>query len=147
MICSTPGAPAFPAARASSFTTPAASAPRSEVHWPWSTSTDPWIRSAMASLPLATFLIVTCSPAAAFTAALARGQRLAATSRTDVEKALAKYTTISKQTAAVMATGTFPQSVTTAALVRVGDLIQHEQGFKPGVSVNVTGLAKEMTSR
>jgi NitT/TauT family transport system substrate-binding protein len=85
--------------------------------------------------------------AAAFTAALARGQELAATSRTDVEKALARYTTISKQTAAVMATGTFPQSVTTAALVRVGDLIQQEHGFKPGVMVNVTALAQEMTSR
>lgn len=85
--------------------------------------------------------------AAAFTAALARGQRVAATSRPDVEKALATYTTISKQTAAIMATGTFPQTVTTAALIRVGDLIQHEHGFKPGVSVNVTALAREMTSR
>jgi NitT/TauT family transport system substrate-binding protein len=85
--------------------------------------------------------------AAAFTAALARGQKLAATSRPDVEKALAKYTTISKQTAAIMATGTFPQTVTTAALVRVGDLIQQEHGFKPGVTVNVTALAREMTSR
>jgi ABC-type nitrate/sulfonate/bicarbonate transport system substrate-binding protein len=83
--------------------------------------------------------------AAAFTAALARGQRLAATSRTDVEKALAKYTTISKQTAAVMATGTFPQSVTTAALVRVGDLMRQEHGFKPGLRVSVSELAREMT--
>jgi NitT/TauT family transport system substrate-binding protein len=85
--------------------------------------------------------------AAAFTAALARGQELAATSRPDVEKALARYTTISKQTAAVMATGTFPQSVTTASLVRVGDLIQQEHGFKPGLHVNVAALAREMTSR
>jgi NitT/TauT family transport system substrate-binding protein len=85
--------------------------------------------------------------AAAFTAALARGQRLAATSRPDVEKALARYTTISKQTAAIMATGTFPQSVTTAALVRIGDLMQEQHGFKPGLTVNVTALAKEMTSR
>jgi NitT/TauT family transport system substrate-binding protein len=85
--------------------------------------------------------------AAAFTAALARGQRLAATSRPDVEKALARYTTISKQTAAVMATGTFPQSVTTAALVRVGDLIQQEHGFPHGLRVNVSQLAQEMTSR
>jgi NitT/TauT family transport system substrate-binding protein len=85
--------------------------------------------------------------AAAFTAALARGQRLAATSRPDVEKALTKYTTISKQTAAVMATGIFPQSVTPAALVRVGDLIQQQHGFKPGLRVNVTKLATEMTSR
>jgi NitT/TauT family transport system substrate-binding protein len=85
--------------------------------------------------------------AVAFTAALARGQQLAATSRTDVEKALARYTTISKQTAAVMATGTFPQTVTTAALVRVGDLIQQEHGFRPGLRVNVPALAREMTSR
>jgi NitT/TauT family transport system substrate-binding protein len=83
--------------------------------------------------------------AAAFTAALARGQRLAATSRPDVEKALAKYTTISKQTAAIMATGTFPQSVTTAALVRVGDLMQAEHGFRPRTHVNVRALAQEMT--
>jgi hypothetical protein len=44
-----------------------------------------------------------------------------------------------------MATGTFPQSVTTTALVRVGDLIQQEHGFKPGLHVNVTQLAREMT--
>ena len=83
--------------------------------------------------------------AAAFTEALARGQELAATSRPDVEKALAKYTTISKQTAAIMATGTFPQSVTTAALVRVADLMQQQHGFKPGLHVNVTALAQEIT--
>jgi NitT/TauT family transport system substrate-binding protein len=83
--------------------------------------------------------------AAAFTAALARSQRLAATSRPDVEKALARYTTISKQTAEIMATGTFPQSVTTAALVRVGDLMQAEHGFRPGTQVNVRALAQEMT--
>jgi NitT/TauT family transport system substrate-binding protein len=83
--------------------------------------------------------------AAAFTRALARGQQLAATSRPDVQQALARYTTISKQTAALMATGTFPQSVTIAALVRVGDLVQQEHGFKPGLTVNATALAKEMT--
>jgi NitT/TauT family transport system substrate-binding protein len=83
--------------------------------------------------------------AAAFTRALARGQQLAATSRLDVEKALIKYTTISKQTAAVMATGTFPQSVTTAALIRVAGLMQREHGFRPGVKVNVSHLAQEMT--
>jgi NitT/TauT family transport system substrate-binding protein len=85
--------------------------------------------------------------AAAFTAALAKGQRLAATSRLTVQQALTRYTTISGQTAAVMATGTFPQSVTTAALARVGDLMQDEHGFKPGLRVNVTALAREMTSR
>jgi NitT/TauT family transport system substrate-binding protein len=85
--------------------------------------------------------------AAAFTAALARGQRLAATSRPDVEKALARYTTISKQTAAVMATGTFPQSVTTAALVRVADLMVQEGGLKLPKGLSAGRLAEEMTSR
>jgi NitT/TauT family transport system substrate-binding protein len=83
--------------------------------------------------------------AAAFTAALARGQRLAATSRPDVEKALARYTTISKQTAAVMATGTFPQSVTTAALVRVADLMVQQGGLKLPKALSAGRLAEEMT--
>jgi NitT/TauT family transport system substrate-binding protein len=83
--------------------------------------------------------------AAAFTAALARGQRLAATSRPDVEKALATYTTISKQTAAVMATGTFPQSVTTAALVRVADLMVQQGGLKLPKALSAGRLAEEMT--
>ena len=55
------------------------------------------------------------------------------------------YTTISKQTAAIMATGTFPLSVTAVALGRVGDLMQEEHGLEP--SVNVTALAREMTAR
>jgi NitT/TauT family transport system substrate-binding protein len=82
--------------------------------------------------------------AAAFTRALARGQQLAATNRPDVEKALVKYTTISKQTAALMATGTFPQAVTVADLVRVAGLIQREHGFKPGEKVNASRLAQEL---
>jgi NitT/TauT family transport system substrate-binding protein len=82
--------------------------------------------------------------AAAFTRALARGQRLAATSRLDVNQALIRYTTISRQTAAVMATGTFPQSVTTAALVRVAGLVQREHGFRPGSNINISHLAQEM---
>ena len=83
--------------------------------------------------------------AAAFTAALAKGQQVAATSRPAVEKALIANTTISKQTAAIMATGTFPLSVTAVALGRVGDLMQEEHALKP--SVNVTALAREMTAR
>ena len=82
--------------------------------------------------------------AAAFTRALAKGQQIAAASRPAVEKALIKNTTISKQTAAIMATGTFPLSVTPVALGRVADLMQEEHALKP--SVNVTKLAREMTA-
>jgi NMT1/THI5 like len=64
--------------------------------------------------------------AAAFTRALEQGQRVAATSRPAVEKALLKNTTISKQTAAIMALGTFPLGVTAVQLGRVGDLMQEE---------------------
>ena len=83
--------------------------------------------------------------AAAFTAALGKGQEIAATSRPAVEKALTGYTTISKQTAATMATGTFPLAVTAVALGRVGDLMQEEHALSE--SVNVARLAQEMTSR
>ena len=81
--------------------------------------------------------------AAAFTRALERGQQVAAASRPAVEKALAGYTTISKQTAATMATGSFPLSVSAVALGRVADLMQTEHALPQ--SVNVTTLAREMT--
>ena len=81
--------------------------------------------------------------AAAFTRALHKGQEIAATSRPAVEKALIKNTTVSKRTAAIMATGTFPLSVTPVALGRVADLMQQEHALKP--SVNVIQLAQEMT--
>ena len=83
--------------------------------------------------------------AAAFTAALAKGQQIAATSRPAVEKALTANTTISKQTATIVATGTFPLSVTPVAMGRVADLMLEEHALKP--SVNVTKLAQEMTTR
>ena len=57
--------------------------------------------------------------AAAFTRALERGQQVAAASRPAVEKALAGYTTIGRQTAANMATGSFP-------------LVGHRGGAGPG---------------
>ena len=82
--------------------------------------------------------------AAAFTRALHKGQQIAATSRPAVEKALVANTTVSKQTAAIMATGTFPLSVTPVALGRVADLMQEEHALKP--SVNVTALTREMTA-
>ena len=83
--------------------------------------------------------------AAAFTAALSKGQQIAATSRPAVEKALVDNTTISKQTAAIMATGTFLLSVTAVALGRVADLMREEHALP--FSVNVTTLAREMTAR
>ena len=83
--------------------------------------------------------------AAAFTAALHKGQEIAATSRSAVEKALIKNATITKQTAAIMATGTFPLSATAAALGRVADLMQEQHALLG--SVNTARLAQEMTSR
>ncbi len=81
--------------------------------------------------------------AAAFTAALHEGQQIAATSRPAVEKALTAHTTVSKQTAAIMATGSFPLSVTAVALGRVADLMQEEHALKPGL--NIQQLTQEMT--
>ena len=83
--------------------------------------------------------------AAAFTAALDKGQQVAATSRPAVEKALIKNTTITRQTAAIMATGSFPLSVTPVALGRVADLMQEQHALP--ASVNTARLAQEMTSR
>ena len=83
--------------------------------------------------------------AAAFTRALNKGQQVAAASRSAVEKALVKNTKVSKQTAAIVATGSFPLSVTPVALGRVTDLMQREHALKS--SVNAARLAQEMTSR
>ncbi len=81
--------------------------------------------------------------AAAFTRALHRGQVMAATSRAAVEKALARYTTISPQTAAVMALGSYPLDVTVSDLERVGDLMQ-EQGALTVPPARVAQLAEEL---
>ncbi len=62
--------------------------------------------------------------AAAFVAALERGQQVAGTDRAAVEQALIPALHISKTTAAVMALGTFPLSVSPVALQRVADLMQ-----------------------
>jgi len=81
--------------------------------------------------------------AAAFSRALARAQRLAATSRPAVEHAMAKgIPTISTQTAAVMALGGFPLGITAGNLERAGVLMQQYGVLPP--SVNVTALAKGM---
>lgn len=80
--------------------------------------------------------------AAAFTAALERGQRVAGTDRAAVEQALIPALHISKPTAAIMALGTFPLSVNPIALTRVGDLMQ-ANGLLPK-SVNTTTVVKEL---
>ena len=59
-----------------------------------------------------------------------------------VEKALTRYTTISAQTAVVMALGSYPLDVTVRDLERVGDLMQQEHALK--ASVNVPQLAQEL---
>ena len=62
-----------------------------------------------------------------------------------VTSALTAYTTISGQTAAIMAAGSFPLGVSAVALGRVGDLMQTEHALSK--SVNVAKLAQEMTSQ
>ncbi|HEY0717109.1 MAG TPA: ABC transporter substrate-binding protein [Streptosporangiaceae bacterium] len=61
--------------------------------------------------------------AAAVARALDEGQAIADANRMQVEKALTRYTSISKQIAAVMALGEFPATVDTAHLQRVPDLM------------------------
>jgi ABC-type nitrate/sulfonate/bicarbonate transport system substrate-binding protein len=62
--------------------------------------------------------------ATAFTTALRRGQQVAATSRPAVEQALRGALHISKQTAATMALGTYPLTMTRVDLQRVATLMQ-----------------------
>lgn len=80
--------------------------------------------------------------AAAFTAALEHGQRVAGTNRTAVEQALTPALHLSKPTAAVMALGTFPLSVNPVALARVANLMQTNGLLSK--SVNTTTLVKEL---
>ncbi len=80
--------------------------------------------------------------AAAFTRALARGQQVAATSRAAVEQALGSALHLSKQTAAVMALGSYPLTMTTSDLQRVAVLMQ-DNGLLSS-SVNTVTLVKEM---
>lgn len=83
--------------------------------------------------------------AAAFTSALERGQAVAATSRAAVEHALIPALHISKTTAAVMALGTFPVSISSGQLQRVAVLMQGN-GLLPS-SVNTAALVKGLISR
>ena len=83
--------------------------------------------------------------AAAFTAALERGQRVAGTDRAAVEQALIPALHITTTTAAMMALGTFPLSVNSIALQRVADLMQ-QHGLLP-TSVNAKTLVGELITR
>jgi NitT/TauT family transport system substrate-binding protein len=78
----------------------------------------------------------------AFAAALARGQRVAATSRPAVQQAMTANLHVSKVTAATMALGTYPLVMTGNDLARVATLMKLN-GLLPS-SVNATALAKEM---
>lgn len=80
--------------------------------------------------------------AAAFTAALRRGQQVAATSRPAVEQALRKALHISKQTAAIMALGTYPLTMTRSDLQRVATLMQLNGLLSQ--KVNAAALVTEM---
>jgi NitT/TauT family transport system substrate-binding protein len=62
--------------------------------------------------------------ALAFTAALRRGQEAAATSRTAVQQVMIRYLKVSKVTAAVMALGTYPLTMTATDLQRVATVMQ-----------------------
>ena len=78
----------------------------------------------------------------AFAAALTRGQQVAAISRPAVEQAMMRALHISRQTAAVMALGTYPLTMTGNDLIRVATLMQLNGLLPP--KANATALAKEM---
>jgi NitT/TauT family transport system substrate-binding protein len=81
---------------------------------------------------------------AAFTRALAEGQKVAASHPAAARQAIAKYTGVSASTAAEMALGTFPASVSAADLDRVGVLMQRYALLAASASVPV--LVSGMTS-
>jgi NitT/TauT family transport system substrate-binding protein len=78
----------------------------------------------------------------AFAAALTRGQRVAATSRPAVEQAMMRALHVSRVTAAIMALGTYPLTMTGNDLIRVATLMTLNGLLPP--KVNATALAKEM---
>jgi len=80
----------------------------------------------------------------AFAAALARGQQVAATRRSAVEQAMIRALKVSKQTAATMALGTYPLTMTGNDLIRVATLMKLNGLLPP--KVNATALSKEMIS-
>jgi NitT/TauT family transport system substrate-binding protein len=79
----------------------------------------------------------------AFAAALARGQKVAATSRPAVDQAMTgNLHGVSKVTASTMALGTYPLTMTGNDLVRVATLMKLNKLLPQ--TVNATALAKEM---
>ena len=82
---------------------------------------------------------------AAFVSALERGQQVAATDRAAVEHPLIPALHISKTTAAVMALGMFPLSVSAVAVQRVADLMQSNGLLAKSVSTGT--LVKELVTR
>lgn len=83
--------------------------------------------------------------AAAFVKALERGQTLAGTNRSAVQQALIPALHISKATAAVMALGTFPLTISTVQLQRVADLMQHN-GLLP-LSIKPAALVRKLVTK
>lgn len=81
---------------------------------------------------------------AAFTRALAQGQKIAAGDPAAARQAIAEYTGVSAAVAAKMPLGTFPASVSAAGLGRVGTLMQR-WGLL-AASAKVSELASGMTS-
>ena len=77
-----------------------------------------------------------------WTRALGHGQEVAGTDRAAVEKALTPALHISRPVVAVMALGTFPLSVSPAALTRIAHLMQ-ANGLLPR-SVNTAAVVKEL---
>jgi NitT/TauT family transport system substrate-binding protein len=82
--------------------------------------------------------------AAAVAKALDEGQAIADANRLQVENALTDYTSISKQTAAVMALGVFPATVDTVHLQRVPDLM-HSFGLLKQ-NFNIAAMTKPVRS-
>jgi NitT/TauT family transport system substrate-binding protein len=73
--------------------------------------------------------------AAAVARALDEGQAMAGADRAVVQTALLRYTTITKQIAAIMALGAFPSSVNTVHLQRVPDLMHSFGLLKQNFSI------------
>ena len=83
--------------------------------------------------------------AAAVAQAIDRGQAIADVNRPMVESVLHTYTTISKQTAAIMALGDFPTRVSAVHLQRVPDLLQSFGQLKQ--RFNIASMTNSVGSR
>jgi ABC-type nitrate/sulfonate/bicarbonate transport system substrate-binding protein len=76
----------------------------------------------------------------AFTIALSQGQRVADTDRAAVEKVLAKYLGIDKQTAAFISLPTFPLGVDAVRLQRVVSAMKRFNLLPKGTNFQVTSM-------